>query len=256
MKRKKQKPASKAKARNSSEWFNFCRENYKETGEPSSKNAGIEFSNKDNGSVEIIIFGDITRYAWEEYGETDAPMIYQKLKADENADVTVRINSGGGSVFEGVAIYNLLKEHKGKVTTRIEGQAGSIASLIALAADEVYMSETSSFFIHNAWTVFAGNADQMEAMAGELRKLSGQIAGVYDRKISSSLEEINQWMKDEARFTGAECKELGFCDALYEAETEAPDEKPSAKTEKPVNAITDEQMKASMDIFKNLTEVI
>lgn len=214
-----------ARARSIQDWVNICNDNAQRErpGVPMAKGA-IEFENMEDGTAEISIFGPITPYAWTEYGEMDSTTFKDRLDALNGADVRVLINSNGGSVHEGVTIYNLLKMHAGKVTTHCMGTAGSISSLIFMAGEERTIGEASNVFVHNALTFMYGNAAEFRSMADDLEKISGQILDVYKRRTKASAEDLKKWMDAETIFTGAEAVEHGFAHSLFEDEEEEQNE--------------------------------
>lgn len=126
-------------------------------------------------------------------------------------DIVLKINSPGGSVFEGIAIYNDLKAHKGNVRVEITGIAASIASIIAMAGNEIAIAENAMMMIHNAWTIAVGNADDLHEQADVLSKIDGMLALTYaQQKGTPGIRAIKQMMADETWMTGAEAKESGF----------------------------------------------
>ncbi len=160
---------------------------------------------------ELMLYGAIGSY----YDELDGKRIVEQIGA-MTGDITVRVNSPGGDVFDGIAIMNALKKHgeeKGKVTVVVEALAASIASVIAIgAADELVMSEGSYLMIHNPWTIAIGNAAEFEQVAGVLRQLAGTLAGIYARKSGKTKEEMQVLMDAETWIDSAKALELGFAD--------------------------------------------
>lgn len=133
-------------------------------------------------------------------------------------DVVLKINSPGGSVFEGIAIYNDLKAHKGNVRVEITGIAASIASIIAMAGNEIAIAENAMMMIHNAWTVAVGNAEDLVAQADVLSKIDGQLALTYAaQKGTPGIRAIKQMMAAETWMTGKEAKENGFVTEILKA---------------------------------------
>ena len=98
------------------------------------------------------------------------------LRALGPGPITVNINSPGGDVFEGIAIYNLLREHDGEVTVNVIGLAASIASVIAMAGDNIRIAKSAYFMIHNAWTIAMGNRNDMQKVVDTLGSFDGTIA--------------------------------------------------------------------------------
>jgi len=122
----------------------------------------------------------------------------------------VHINSTGGNVSDGVAIYNTLKQHKAKVTTYVDGLAASIASVIAMAGDEIIMPLGSTMFIHDPLTWSIGNADYMRDTAQELDKIKDSIIDIYANQASISRDEISDLMSKETTMTADEALAFGF----------------------------------------------
>ena len=130
--------------------------------------------------------------------------------------VTVRINSPGGDVWDGMAIFNALKTYNGKVVTRIEGIAASMASVIALAGKEVQAYANTMYMIHEPYAFTAGNQYSLRELADILEKMSGQMIDIYSSNASPGKREIAQMMKDEAWLTAKEAKEKGFIDTVLD----------------------------------------
>lgn len=137
----------------------------------------------------------------------------QGLRVDE---LHIHINSPGGEVDDGIAIYNTLRNHPARKTTFIDSLAASAASFIALAADEVVIALTGQIMIHDASTIAIGDADELRETADLLDRYSNNIAGIYSRKSGRSVEEFRELMKAETWFTGAEAVEAGLADRTDE----------------------------------------
>lgn len=135
--------------------------------------------------------------------------------------VTVVINSPGGDVFEGIAIYNLLKEHSKPVTVKIVGIAASAASIIALAGDKVEIAKSAFFMIHNAWTIALGNRHDMREVADFLEPFDSAMAEVYADFSGLGIEEIIDMMDSETYITGTEAIEKGFATDLLPSDKES-----------------------------------
>lgn len=155
--------------------------------------------------------------------------------------IHLRINSPGGSVFDAEAIQTALQQHSARVVAHIDGMAASAATYIALAADEVEISDGGMFMIHNAWDVAVGNAGQMLYFADLLNKIDANILRDYQQKTSKSAEQIKEWMDAETWFNAEDALTNGFVDRIYTAEKEEGDKKPeenkgnSDKTEQNTN---------------------
>lgn len=168
----------------------------------------------------INIYGDITSYPWSESDVSSYNLSKQleELQGVENIDVY--INSYGGEVAEGLAIYNALKRHKAKVTTHCDGFACSIASVIFMAGDERVMPEASMLMIHNAWTIAAGNAKELRKQADDLEKISQASVEAYKACSTLSEEEIKELMDNETWILPEEALEYGFATSVKKTEKE------------------------------------
>ena len=121
-----------------------------------------------DGNGELMLYGEISSATW--YGDEITPKQF-KDDLDSLGDIenlNIYINSGGGDVFAGQAIYTMLKRHKAFKTVYIDGLAASIASVIAMAGDKIIMPKNAIMMIHNAWTVVAGNKDELRKMADDM----------------------------------------------------------------------------------------
>jgi len=138
----------------------------------------------------------------------------EDLKGLKGKDVVVHINSTGGDVFQGQAIYTALKNYSGKVTVKIEGLAASMATIIALAADRVEMTSNSLFMIHSPMSSVFGNKATMRKQVNALEKVETTMLSVYKAKTNISEEEIEQMMARETWLSAHEALELGFVDEV------------------------------------------
>jgi ATP-dependent Clp protease, protease subunit len=172
--------------------------------------------------VEIMLYEEIGMWG------ITASDFAQALKSVGNGPVRVRINSPGGDVFDGYAIYNALLQHTGTVETVVDGVAASAASYIALAGAPVTMAETSMMMIHNASCLVWGDRNDMASTIGILTKIDGQLAAIYAAKTGKTVEEMATMMDAETWFTSAEAKDAGLCDAIQAPPKSAGDAKASA----------------------------
>lgn len=138
----------------------------------------------------------------------------KELAALKGKDVTVAINSPGGDVFDGIAIYNAIKAHDGNVTVRVDGLAASAASIVAMAGDTIEMADNAFLMIHNAWSVAIGNKADMQAMAAVLEKIDSALNDTYRKKTKKSKDDIQTLMDDETWLDAQESLELGFIDGI------------------------------------------
>ena len=173
---------------------------------------------------ELLIYGDITSLEWFD-SDKSSYSLANELKELNGADLTVRINSKGGEVSEGLAMYNLLKSYQGNVTTICDGFACSIASVVFMAGSKRVMSESSLLMIHNPWTYAVGNADEFRKQADDLEKITEPSIKAY---LVSNLseDEIRQKMKEETWITSQEALDWGFATEVRknEARQSADDE--------------------------------
>lgn len=164
--------------------------------------------------AELLLYGDISTTSW--FGDEITP---KQFKADLDAlgnisELDIYINSGGGDVFAGFAIYNMLKRHAATKTVYIDGLAASIASVIAMAGDKIIMPENSMMMIHNSWTFAAGNKAQLRKIADEMEKIDGSLVGIYVTKTGKSSENIAALLDAETWFTATEAVEAGLADEI------------------------------------------
>ena len=169
-----------------------------------------KIKNKSSEVSDVYLFNDIGTFG------ITAQSFIDEIKQYEDRELNIHINSLGGEVFEGMAIYSIIQRRTSKTTVYIEGIAASIASVIALAADEVIMSENSLLMIHNAWGGTQGEAKDMRKQAEILEKITNEIAEVYVKKTKIPYNEIVEMMDEETWLTAQEAVALGFVDSISE----------------------------------------
>lgn len=169
----------------------------------------------------ISIYGDITSWPLLESDVSSANLSKQLEDLKDVTEITVFINSYGGEVAEGLAIYNALKRHKAKVKTVCDGFAASIASVIFMAGDERVMNDSSLLMIHNAWTSCSGNAQELRKQADDLEKITTASIVAYKNHSSLSEEEIKELMDNESWITPEEALNYGFATSIEKAEAKA-----------------------------------
>jgi ATP-dependent Clp protease protease subunit len=168
-----------------------------------------EFRAQAKGAAEIVIYDEIGAFG------IPAKAFLDELKAlGPVAELTLRINSLGGSVFDGVAIYNALKRHQATVTVWIDGIAASIASMIAMAGDQVVMPENAMLVLHDPSGLVAGTAADMRATADALDKMAAAMVAAYRDKSGAGDEEIAALMAAETWLSAEEAVELGLADRV------------------------------------------
>lgn len=176
--------------------------------------AGYAIKAKADQSAEILIYEDVGA-GW--FGGVTAKQFADDLKALGAVNhIDVRINSYGGDVFEGLAIYQQLVRHKATVTTHVDGVAASIASVIAMAGSEIRIAEAGWMMIHDAWGLAIGNAAEMRRQADLLDGVTGQIAGVYEARSGKPMAELRAWMADERWFNAADAIDAGLATVMAE----------------------------------------
>jgi ATP-dependent Clp protease, protease subunit len=175
----------------------------------------LKIVNKDSpDEATIYIYDEISWFG------INAEQFIKELNDIKAKTTHIRFNTPGGSVFDGTAVFNAIKEHKSKTITHIDGLAASIASVIALASDEVRMAENAFLMIHDPWSIVIGNADTMREEADLLDKIGGTIAKTYMDKTGKDEKEIKSLMNAETWMTAEEAKEMGFIDIIDEAKKE------------------------------------
>ena len=172
---------------------------------------------------------EATVYIYDEIGwfGVAAEEFIKDLNGITAKTIHIRFNSPGGSVFDGTAVFNAIKQTKAKTVSHIDGLAASISSVIALASDEVRMSENAFLMIHDPWSIVIGNADIMREEADLLDKVGGTIAKAYMDKTGKDAKEIKKLMAAETWMTAEEAEEMGFIDAIDKI-TDEEDEKAKA----------------------------
>lgn len=183
----------------------------------------LEVRNKSDSVAELIIYANIGKKFWPEDDTVSAKEVSDALSKLSSSvkELNIRINSPGGDVFEGVAIYNRLKELKIKKTVQIDGLAASIASVIALAGDEIVIGEGAMYMIHLPWTFAMGNRMEMENTINLLMEVEEQIIGIYARRTKISRMEIKKMLEADngvgTWMDATEAKKKGFVDKTMEA---------------------------------------
>lgn len=179
-------------------------------------NTGIRAADTSDNTISIY---EPIGYDWWTGEGVTAKRISGALRAiGADKDVIVNINSPGGDVWEGLAIYNLLRQHKGQVTVRVLGIAASAASFIAMAADRIEIARAGFFMIHNAWTVTGGNRNDFTEMADFLGQIDGTIADIYAIRTGNDLAEMSNQMDAETWINGTTAVDQGFADGLLEVD--------------------------------------
>ena len=172
----------------------------------------------ENNEANINIYGDITSWEWLE-SDVSSYTLSKELEGLDVDTINVYINSYGGEVAEGLAIYNALKRHKAKIKTFCDGFAASIASVIFMAGDERIMSNASLLFIHNAWTIAEGNANDFRKQAEDLDKITQASINTYMEHVNITEEELKRMLDAETWITPQDALEMGFATAIVNDNT-------------------------------------
>ena len=173
---------------------------------------------KNEDAKELYLYGPVlSSLPWCD--EISDNYIYpQKVKSflDEldGEDIKVRINTNGGDVFAGLAIYNQLKDYKGNVDIKIDGIAASAGSVIAIAGDTIDPGVNGMMMIHSPLTYTFGNAKDLRAVADDLEKIESSIVATYMTKFKGTEDELRALMEAESYLTAEECVALGFADEI------------------------------------------
>lgn len=163
--------------------------------------------------ADVYIFGDIVSWEWLE-SDVSSYTLSQQLKGLDVDVINVHINSYGGEVAEGLAIYNSLKNHKAKVKTYCDGFACSAASVVFMAGDERIMNNASLLMIHNAWMTTAGNAAQLRKDADDLEVINQASVAAYKADVNISEDELKALMDAETWITPESAVKWGFATSI------------------------------------------
>lgn len=177
-------------------------------------NPGVKAAGESNEAERSISIYDAIGYDyWTGEGVT-ARRVAAALRSMGSGPVTVNVNSPGGDVFEGLAIYNLLREHDGEVTVKVLGLAASAASFIAMAGDKVQIARAGFLMIHNSWVIASGNRNDMREIADWLEPFDAAMADIYATRTGLDAKAVAKLMDAESWIGGAAAVEQGFADEL------------------------------------------
>lgn len=182
---------------------------------PSNLGPGTFRVNAAEDSAEVYVYGDIG--GW--WGGIDPKMIADEIAALDVATLNVHVNSPGGAVFDGIAIYNAFASHAAHVVMHVEGIAASIASVIVMAGDEIKIGESANLMIHKPWSFMIGDADEMRTEADILDGLEQGIIDIYKARTENDAAKLRTWMKAETWFRGQQAVDDGFADAVLPNKT-------------------------------------
>jgi ATP-dependent Clp protease protease subunit len=188
------------------------------------------FKNLSEEETELRIEGEIVSdddaWIYEFFGvQHAAPNAFRQALAEHRGkNLTVWVDSWGGDVFAGIGIYNAIKEHKGKVTVKIDGKAVSAGSIIAMAGDEVLMSPGSMMMIHNVWGVAVGEAKDLRHQADVFDEIKEGLINIYQNRTGLSRNKISRMMDEETWMSARKAIADGFADGMLYTTTQTDDE--------------------------------
>lgn len=175
------------------------------------------FKAKNEKTGELLLYGEIASSSW--WGDEVTPKQF-KEDLDALGDINtldVYINSPGGDVFAGQAIYSILRRCDAQVSVYVDGLAASAASVVAMAGDTIIMPANAMMMIHNPWTFAAGNARDFRKLADDMDKIRDSMIVAYESRSALTTEEITEIMDAETWLSAEECLEYGFADEIAEA---------------------------------------
>lgn len=197
--------------------------------------AGIRPAALESGDNVITMFDIIGEDYWSGGGVT-AKKVAAQLRAIGDRPVEVQINSPGGDMFEGIATYNVLREHSQPITVKVMGMAASAASIIAMAGDTIEIGAASFVMIHNCWVVAVGNRHDMRETADWLEPFDQAMVDLYAHRTGQDAKTVAKWMDAETFMSGSQAIERGFADALLAADQVATNDATKAQ-DRDVNQI-------------------
>lgn len=197
--------------------------------------------NEDTSETELLFNGPISEDTW--WGDEVTPALFRDELAKVSGNLTVWLNSPGGDVFAASQIYSMLKNHKGKVTVKIDGIAASAASVVAMAGDETLIAATALMMIHDPSTCAMGNKADMEKAITLLEEVKESIINAYETKSHLSRNKIAKMMSDETWLNAKKAYDMGFVDGILFSDKDKsipvpPEEEPDEDEEKE-DTITD-----------------
>ena len=184
--------------------------------------------NEETSETELYFEGPISSSTW--YSDELTPALFKDELNKHPGNLTVWISSPGGDVFAASQIYTMLKNHKGRITVKIDSLAASAASVVAMAGDTTWISPTGMLMIHNPATIAMGNKAEMEKAITLLDEVKESIINAYEEKTHLSRSKIAKMMDEETWINAKKAKQLGFVDGILFSKKET-EEKESDKDE-------------------------
>ena len=187
---------------------------------PATGRSRVEVFTRENGGkhVEVYLLDEIVPTWVSRYlpDTMSSGKLQEQLAAVPDAErIDVFINSPGGDAFEGVSIYNILKDHPAPVNVFVRGLAASAAAIVAMAGDNIQMGTGTFMMIHKAWTIALGNANQLRNQAAVLDTIDGGLADILSARSKNERKQVDKWMRDETWFGASEAVASGFADRVY-----------------------------------------
>ncbi len=187
--------------------------------------------NEDTGATELYFEGPICSETW--YGDEITPGLFKAELEQHPGDLTVWICSPGGDVFAASQIYTMLRNHKGRITVKIDALAASAASVVAMAGDETLIAPTAMLMIHDPACYAAGNKADMEKAIELLEEVKESIINAYEEKCHLSRAKIAKMMSEETWLNAKKALQLGFVDGLLFAKKKQPAEEEPEQEDTP-----------------------
>ena len=180
--------------------------------------------NEETSETELYFEGPISSSTW--YGDELTPALFKDELNKHPGNLTVWISSPGGDVFAASQIYTMLKNHKGRITVKIDSLAASAASVVAMAGDTTWISPTGMLMIHNPATIAMGNKAEMEKAITLLDEVKESIINAYEEKTHLSRSKIAKMMDEETWINAKKAKQLGFVDGILFSKKETEEKEP------------------------------
>lgn len=191
---------------------------------PKIKNVPFEFTNESKDGKHILtLSGVIRKRYWDDDKSIDAELVSDSLD-DVTEDIIIYLNSNGGDVFQGIEIYNYLKNHPSHITVEVTGTAASAATFIVAGADEAVMNTGTSFMVHEASSFAWGNKSDLKKVLNALETIDDSIISIYVEKTGQSTDQLTTWMEEEKWFTAEETVKYGFANRVKEKQKNIEDQ--------------------------------
>ncbi len=213
-----------------------------------TKKVPFQFKNEvKNGKHVLTLSGNVQKKYWRDDDVINAKDIRESLESVTD-DIVIKLNSPGGDVFEGIEIYNYLKDHPSNITVEVTGIAASAATFITAGANEVIMNVGTSLMIHEASTFTWGNKSDIQKTLNALETIDESILSIYSEKTGQSNDQLEEWMNEEKWFTADEAVEFGFADSVKRENAE------SVESEESIEDIINSKVAIAIAAFSDALE--